>query len=221
MSFGRLRRIWALAWDRRGEGRYQEKPALKKRFHKTLAAYIRDFDAGGSANERLDQLASEIRAHLELWRRLDSMPKAEPNPSAQERGHEMMLAELARLESRRSRSHAGAPFFGRAASTVAATLVALLLIAGGVAGASAALGGPNVASEVLSGMGIRSAPDTGQEPDNSEASEGSENAGQGREDASGTGQEHANPNASEGSENAGQGRENASETGQQNSNPKP
>ena len=99
---------------------------------------------------------------------------------------------------------------------VAAAALAILSTLGG---ASAALGGPDVFDEVLSGIGASNASDTGKEHANPNALQGSGNAGQGIENASDTGKEHANPNAPEGPGSAGQGIDNASDTGKEHANP--
>jgi hypothetical protein len=102
----------------------------------------------------------------------------------------------------------------QAMTRVAVVAAAALAILSTLGGASAALGGPDVFDEVLSGIGASNASDTGKEHANPNALEGSDNAGQGIENASDTGKGHANPNALEGSDNAGRGIENASDMGQ-------
>src|SRR3989337_716831 len=67
------------------------------------------------------------------------------------------------------------PSIIRAGVVVAAALAILSTLGG----ASAALGGPDVFDEVLSGLGVSNASDTGKEHANPNALEGSDNSGQG------------------------------------------
>jgi hypothetical protein len=61
------------------------------------------------------------------------------------------------------------PFPTPALVKAAAVVAGVALLVGGAAGASAALGGPDVAGDVLSGIGISNASDTGREHANPNA----------------------------------------------------
>jgi hypothetical protein len=195
--------------------------AMDSKLRKALTESIRDIETGardleGCIREH-PECAWDLRPHLELWSNLNFAPKAEPMLAGRQRGLNQMLGALADVEKGGRKRMV--PFLTPALTKAAAVVVGVALLAGGAAGASAALGGPNVPEEVLSGIGISNASDTGKEHANPNAFEGSDNAGQGINNASETGREHANPNAFEGADNAGQGSDNASETGQENRNP--
>ena len=174
------------------------------KLHKTLTDCIRDIATGardveGCLQQHPDR-AAELRPHLELWSRLNAAPKAQPNFGSQQRGQHQLLGALADME--KEREGRTTRFLTPALVKAAAVVAGVALLAGGAAGASAAFGGPNVAGEVLSGIGISNASDNGKEHANPNAFDGSYNAGQGIENASETGREHANSNASEGANNA-------------------
>ncbi len=120
-----------------------------------LTECIRDIEQGGLSIEdclrRRPDRAQELRPHLQLWRRFDAFEKAEPARPARQRGQQQLLTALADVPGKRlglipSR-------LAPAATAAGGMLVAFVLLAGGV-GASAALGGPDFADDVLSTIGI-------------------------------------------------------------------
>jgi len=180
---------------------------MDKKLRKILTECIRDIETGArdvdGCLERHPDRAAELRPHLELWSGLDAASMARPNFAGQQRGHQRLLAAITDLQKRGERRMI--PFLTPALAKAAAVLAGVVLLAGGAAGASAALGGPDVGGQVLSTMGINHAPDAaqnGKDHANPNAFEGSDNAGQGIGNASETGREHANPNALGGPENA-------------------
>ena len=180
---------------------------MDKKLRKILTECIRDIETGSrdmeGCLERHPDRAAELRTHLELWSGLDAASMARPNFAGQQRGLERLLAAVSDMRKRGERRMV--PFLTPALAKAAAVLAGVVLLAGGAAGASAALGGPDVGGQVLSTMGISHAPDAaqnGKDHANPNAFEGSDNAGQGIGNASETGREHANPNALGGPENA-------------------
>jgi hypothetical protein len=169
---------------------------MDSKLRKILTDCIGDIETGvrdvEGCLQRHPDRAVELRPHLELWSGLNAAAKAQPNFGSQQRGRQQLLAALADMERGKDKGK-----MIPAVAKVTVVMVAAALLVGGAAGASAALGGPDVGGQVLSTMGINHAPDAAQ-----------------------NGKDHANDNAKEGSDNAGQGIENASETGQNNANPK-
>ena len=194
---------------------------MDSKLRKILTECIRAIETGARDAEgclqQYPDRAAELRPHLELWSRLDATPKAQPSLAGRQRGEHQLLGALADME--KEQEQRTTRFLTPVLVKGAAVVAGVVLLAGGAAGASAALGGPNVPAEVLSGIGISNASDTGKEHANPNAFEGSDNAGQGSDNASDSGKENANPNAGEGSDNAGQGSDNASDTGKENANP--
>ncbi len=179
----------------------------------------------GSDPEQLAQRhphrAEELKPYLKTALALRSRQLATPPAMAQARGRERLLSRLAAEDGGRGK----VTFLRHGLIRAGTALAGVLVLAGGVAGASAAAGGPDVASPVIDAVtGINHAPDNaanGKEHANQNAFEGSDNAGQGIQNASENGQTHANPNASEGAGNASQGAGNASENGQEHPTPNP
>jgi hypothetical protein len=131
------------------------------KLHKTLTDCIRDIATGardveGCLQQHPDR-AAELRPHLELWSRLNTAPKAEPNFSSQQRGQHRLLGALADME--KEREGRTTRFLTPALVKAAAVVAGVALLAGGAAGASAAFGGPDFADEVLSTVGITSSHD--------------------------------------------------------------
>ncbi len=178
--------------------------AMDSKLRKILTDRIGDIETGardveGCLKRHPDQ-AAELRPHLELWSSLNASAKAQPNFGSQQRGRQPLLAALADMERGKDKGT-----MIPAVAKVAVVMVAAALLVGGAAGASAALGGPDVGGQVLSTMGINHAPvaaQNGKDHANDNAEQGSDNAGQGIENASETGQNSANPKASEGAGNA-------------------
>ena len=172
---------------------------MDKKLRNILTECIRDIETGArdmdGCLERYPERAAELRPHLELWTSLDAAPMAKPGFAGQQRGQQQLLAALSDMQKRAERRMI--PFLTPALVKAAAVVAGVVLLTGGAAGASAALGGPNVAGDVLSGIGISNASDTGREHANPNALDGADNAGQGIDNASETGREHANEQAGE------------------------
>ena len=172
---------------------------MDRKLRKILTECIQDVETGARDIEgclqRHPDRAVDLRPHLELWRGLNAAAKAQPNSGSQQRGQQQLLGALADMEKRGERRMI--PFLTPALAKAAAVVAGVMLLTGGAAGASAALGGPNVAGDVLSGIGISNASDTGREHANPNALDGADNAGQGIDNASETGREHANEQAGE------------------------
>jgi len=186
---------------------------MDRKLRKILTECIRDIETGahdvkGCLQRHADR-AAELRPHLELWSGLNAAAKAEPNLGSQQRGQQRLEAAVS--EAEREGGRRMIPFLTPALAKAGAVAVAAVLVIGGAAGASAALGGPDVAGDVLSGIGISNASETGKEHANPNAFDGADNAGQGINNASETGRERANQNSFEGSSNAGEGINDASE----------
>ncbi len=129
---------------------------MDRKLRKILTECIRELetdarDVEGCLQQRPER-AAELRPHLELWSRLNAAPKAQPNLASQQRGRHQLLGALADMEKEQERRTTRflTPVLVKAAAVVAG----VALLAGGAAGASAALGGPNVPAEVLSTVGI-------------------------------------------------------------------
>src|SRR3990172_2012202 len=157
---------------------------MDKKLRKILTECIRDIETGARDVEgclqRHPDRAAELRPHLELWRGLNAAAKAQPNSGSQQRGQHQLLAALSDMEKRGEKRRI--PFLTPALVKAAAVVAGVALLAGGAAGASAAFGGPNVADEVLTTVGITS--DHGpNENANANASERCDNAAQGRDNA--------------------------------------
>jgi hypothetical protein len=161
---------------------------MDRKLRKILTESIRDIETGAldveGCLQRHPDRAVDLWPHLELWRGLDAAAKAQPNSGSQQRGQHQLLAALSDMETRGKRRMI--PFLTPALVKAAAVVAGVVLLTGGAAGASAALGGPNVADEVLTAVGVTNGSDHGPN-------------------------ENANPNASERCGNATQGRGNASE----------
>jgi hypothetical protein len=204
---------------------------MDNKLRKILTDCIGDIETGALDMEgclqRHPDRAAELRPHLELWSGLNAAAKAQPNFGSQQRGKHQLLSALADMERGQDK--------GRmipALAKVAVVMVAAALLIGGAAGASAALGGPDVADEVLSGIGLSNASDRGKACASENAFQGSDNAQDGAANAeaanatgdchgpngAGNGKGGIKPNASKDTKDAGRGANNASETGTQNAN---
>ena len=167
---------------------------MDSKLRKILTNCIGDIETGARDVEgclqRHPDRAAELRPHLELWIGLNAATKAQPNFGSQQRGRQQLLAALADIDRGKDKGK-----MIPAVAKVAVVMVAAALLVGGAAGASAALGGPDVGGQVLSTMGINHAPDAAQ-----------------------TGKDHANDNATQGSDNAANGLNTAGEAQQQSGN---
>ncbi len=129
------------------------------KLHKTLTDCIRDISTGardveGCLQQHPDR-AAELRPHLELWSDMNAAPKAQPNFGSQQRGQHQLLGALA--DMKKDREGRTTRFLTPALVKAAAGVAGGALLAGGAAGASAAFGGPDVGSQVLSTFGIEHA----------------------------------------------------------------
>lgn len=139
---------------------------MDRKLRKILTECIRDIETGardveGCLQRHADR-AAELRPHLELWSSLNAAAKAEPNIGSQQRGQHQLLATLSEVE--RGGRKRMVPFLTPALVKAGTVAVAAVMLIGGAAGASAALGGPDVPGEVLSGIGINE-PDRHREMD--------------------------------------------------------
>ena len=170
---------------------------MDKKLRKILTECIREMETGArdvdGCLQRYPDRATQLRPHLELWSGLNAVPKAQPNFGSQQRGQHQLLGALADMEKEQEQRTTRflTPVLVKAAVVVAG----VALLAGGAAGASAALGGPNVPAEVLSGIGFSNASDNGKWHANDNALKGSDNALE-------NGTQHANDNAFQGASNA-------------------
>ena len=131
---------------------------MDRKLRKILTECIRDVETGARDIEgclqRYPDRAVELRPHMEMWSGLDAAAKAQPRSGSQQRGQRRLLVALSDME--KSREKRMIPFLTPALVKAAAVVAGVVLLAGGAAGASAAFGGPNVADEVLTTVGITS-----------------------------------------------------------------
>ena len=170
---------------------------MNRAFSKALADCISEMERGSSVGDCLKGHplhANELRPHLETWQAMAERSPVQSPAAAFDHGRQAVLQAL---------ESAPATFGPLAAvrlapkwATVSAAVAAFLILISGAAGASAALGGPDPAGEVLSGVGVSS---------DSDGAHG----GIGQSSASDRGLECANPNASEGSANSDDKAQNA------------
>jgi hypothetical protein len=170
---------------------------MNRAFSKALADCISQMERGASVGDCLKGHplhANELGPHLETWQTMAQRSPVQPSAAAFDHGRQAVLEAL---------ESAPATFGPLAAvrlaprwATVSAAVAAFLILISGAAGASAALGGPDPAGEVLSGVGVSS---------DSDGAHG----GIGQSSASDRGLECANPNAFEGSANSDDKAQNA------------
>ena len=189
---------------------------------------LRDCLASGNVEAWLaehPEHRDELLPHLQMHTILRGVRPPEPSAEGERAGHQRLMTAVGRSEGQTRSGRVGwlpAPFMKLA--TVAAALALFLMAA---AGASAALGGPNPADDVLSTLGINNAPeaaDNGRGHANPNAFEGADNASEGAANANANAAEgadnasegaaNANANAVEGADNADEGAGNASPNGQ-------
>jgi hypothetical protein len=111
-----------------------------------IAGCISDMERGASVEECLKRhpgLEESIRPHIEMWASLNSSALVQPSTSAFNLGRQAMLTAVA--------SGPTTGFWKPALAPAAAVLAAAFLVFGG-AGASAALGGPDVADDAVGGF---------------------------------------------------------------------
>src|SRR5436309_10295616 len=176
---------------------------MNRAVSKALADCIAEMERGAPIEECLKRHPShvgELRPRLEAWQAMAAGEPVQPSTAAFERGRRAMLNGL---ESAPVRSGPlAAARLAPAWATVAAAVAAFLILMGGAAGASAALGGPDPAGDVLSVVGV--------------SSDGP-HSGIGDSSASDRGLECANPNAFEGSANSEDKAQNADDAHQKQS----
>jgi len=174
---------------------------MNKPLSNALADCIAQLEGGASVDECLKahpSQADELRARLEAWQGMATAALAQPSAAALDQGRRAMLSALESAPVKFS--PLAAARLAPAWATAAAAAAAFLVLIGGAAGASAALGGPDPAGDVLSVVGVSS-------------SEG----GIGQSSASDRGLECANPNAFEGSANSEDKAQNADDAHQKQS----
>jgi hypothetical protein len=130
---------------------------MDKKLRNILAECIRDVetesaDVNGCLARHPDA-AAELRPHLEFWSELNATPKAVPSMVGEQRGQRELLTALA---AEREQGKRVTPFFAAGVARAAAILGGVALLTAGAAGASAALGGPDFADQVLSTVGVAS-----------------------------------------------------------------
>ena len=176
---------------------------MDNKLRKILTDCIGDIETGALDMEgclqRHPDRAAELRPHLELWSGLNAAAKAQPNFGSQQRGKHQLLGALADMERGQDK--------GRmipALAKVAVVMVAAALLVGGAAGASAALGGPDVSGHVFSTFGLDNARDHAADRAK-EDGRGLDTADIAVDDGLNIAGEHANPAAQPGLENAADG----------------
>ena len=162
---------------------------MNRAFSKALVDCISRMEGGAGVDDCLKahpSLASELRPQLEAWQAMGSGSVVQPSTAAIEGGRQAMLVALKAAPERWT--PLTALRLAPAWTTAAAAVAAFAFLLGGAAGASAALGGPDPAGDVLSAVGVSSNSDN--------------HGGIGDSSASDRGLECANPNAFEGSANS-------------------
>ncbi len=182
---------------------------MDRKLRKTLTECIRDIETGARDVEgclqRHPDRAAELRPHLELWSGLNAAAKAQPNFGSQQRGRQQMLAALADMERGTDRGKM-IPVVAK----IAVVMGAAALLIGGAAGASAALGGPDVSGHVFSTFGLDNARE--HAADQAKDGRGLDTADIAVDDGLNIAGEHANEAAQPGLENAADGPSQASGT---------
>jgi hypothetical protein len=176
---------------------------MNRAISKALADCISQLERGAGVEQCLmahPSHANELRPHLEAWQEMAAGSLEQPSAAAFDHGRRAMLSALESAPIRFS--PLAAARFAPAWATVAAAVAAFLVLMGGAAGASAALGGPDPAGDVLSVVGV--------------SSDGA-HGGIGDSSASDRGLECANPNAFEGSANSEDKAQNADDAHQKQS----
>src|SRR5438132_8069824 len=176
---------------------------MNRAISKALADCIAQMERGTGVEQCLKvhpSHADELRSHLEAWQAMTAGALVQPSAAAFESGRRAMYKALETPPA--TVSPLAAARLAPAWATVAAAVAAFLVLIGGAAGASAALGGPDPAGDVLSVVGV--------------SSDGP-HSGIGDSSASDRGLECANPNAFEGSANSEDKGQNADDAHQKQS----
>jgi hypothetical protein len=127
---------------------------MDRELRSILAQCISDMDRGASVEDCLKRnqtRANEIRPHLETWRALSGVSVPQIQPARFDRGRQALFAALATRSHRKTLSPLR---LAPAWATAAAGIFGAVLLLGGAAGTSAALGGPNVAGDVFDAVGV-------------------------------------------------------------------
>jgi hypothetical protein len=172
---------------------------MNREFSKALADCISDMEGGAGIDDCLKRhvsIATQLRPHLETWQAMAAGSLAQPSTAAFDSGRRAMLAAVETAPA--TFGPFGAIRLAPHGVLAAAAVAAFLVLIGGAAGASAALGGPDPAGDVLSVVGVSSNGDEAH-------------VGIGQSSASDRGLECANPNAFEGSANSEDKGQNADE----------
>lgn len=126
---------------------------MNSELRKILAECIADMDRGAAVEDCLKRnpsMAATLRPHLDTWVTLGSASLVQPPMGAFNRGRREMLSALRGTPAgfRPLAAARLAPTW----ATVAAAVVGLVVLLGGAAGTSAALGGPDVAGDAVGGV---------------------------------------------------------------------
>src|SRR5262245_49993290 len=130
---------------------------MNRALSNALADCISQMERGAGVDDCLKSHPSfenQLRPHLETWQAVAAGTLAQPSTAALERGRRAMQTALEAAPPKLTPLTAArlAPGWAVAAAAVAA----FMLLLGGAVGASAALGGPDPAGEVLSEVGVNS-----------------------------------------------------------------
>src|SRR6266545_1973227 len=170
---------------------------MDKELSKVLADCLASIEGGETVDDcltRHSSQAAELRPHLETWSTLGGAALVQPSAAVFNRGRQAMRSALTSAPSGFGplATVRQAPVWATAMAGVAAAVIVL----GGAAGASAALGGPNVAGDALDAVGV---------------TDGDGEGGISHSSASDRGLECANPNAFEGAANSEDKAQNAAD----------
>ena len=184
---------------------------IDRQLRQALSECIQAMDSGDdleSCLERYPGRADEMRRHLQLWLDLRASAKPEPNQESVRQGQQRLLATL---DGDRGRERRMAPFLTATALRAAAALAGVALLVGGAAGASAALGGPDVTDEVLSTVGIDNAPDAAEQVKACASENAWDGSGNAEDGAANADAAHGSPDCQANDDEHGGGLDNASE----------
>ncbi len=170
---------------------------MDKELSKILADCLASIEGGASVDDCLKRhpsQAAELQPQLQTWSALGGAVLVQPSTAAFNRGRQAMQSALtpAPLGFGPLVALRQAPVWATAMAAVAAAVIVL----GGAAGASAALGGPNLAGDALDAVGVTN---------------GDGEGGISHSSASDRGLECANPNAFEGAANSEDKAQNAAD----------
>lgn len=130
---------------------------MDRKSRKILIERICAKESGADGSESFGQgtpPVKKLEPYLELWNRLECMPKAQPSSQGLEEGRRRLLRALSDQSWEKHRRCS--PRLS-AVARLAALVAGAALLGAGALGVSPALGGPNPAGEVLSWMSLRNA----------------------------------------------------------------